>query len=71
MRSAGVRRAGHRTVTAHEAGQPLIGFGRKLAARLVKRCLRDVFWFLAAIVLIELIALGKANQWWHVWTTPF
>ena len=42
-----------------------------LSPRLLKRCLRDVFWFLAAIVLIEIIEMAKADHWWHVWTTPF
>jgi len=42
-----------------------------LSPRLVKRCLRDVFWFLAAIILIEIIAMAKAGHWWYVWPTRF
>ena len=42
-----------------------------LSPRLLKRCLRDVFWFLAAIIFIEIIAMAKADHWWYVWPTRF
>ena len=42
-----------------------------MSPRLLKRCLLEVFWFLAAIVVIEIIELAKADHWWAVWSTRF
>ncbi|MEJ1972386.1 MAG: isoprenylcysteine carboxylmethyltransferase family protein [Lacunisphaera sp.] len=42
-----------------------------MSPRLLNRCLLEVFWFLAAIVLIEIIELAKADHWWYVWSTRF
>src|SRR6478609_5676933 len=52
-------------------GDPASDNEPTLSPRLVKRCLRDVFWFLAAIVLIEVIEMAKAGHWWYVWSTRF
>ena len=35
------------------------------------RSMREVFWFLAAIVVIELIEAAKMSGWWYVIPTPF
>jgi hypothetical protein len=42
-----------------------------LSARLFARMLLEVFWFLAAIVLIDVIELAKIDHWWRVWTTGY
>jgi protein-S-isoprenylcysteine O-methyltransferase Ste14 len=42
-----------------------------LSSRLFTRALLEVFWFLAAIVLIEVIEAGKLNGWWWVLNTRF
>jgi protein-S-isoprenylcysteine O-methyltransferase Ste14 len=42
-----------------------------ISSRLLNRCLLEVFWFLAAIVVIEVIEMAKSDQWWHVWSTRF
>lgn len=42
-----------------------------LPAKLFNRTLREVFWFLAAIVVIELIESGKIADAWPQWPTPF
>ena len=38
-----------------------------LSPRLFTRTLLEVFWFLSAIVLIEVIETAKAGHWWSVW----
>lgn len=40
-----------------------------LPSKLFGRTLSEVFWFLAAIVLIEVIELGKTDQWWPTIST--
>jgi len=42
-----------------------------MSSRLLQRCLLEVFWFLAAIVVIEIIELAKSEHWWPVWHTSF
>ncbi len=42
-----------------------------MSPRLLQRCLLEVFWFLAAIVFVEIIEMAKADHWWTVWTTRF
>jgi protein-S-isoprenylcysteine O-methyltransferase Ste14 len=42
-----------------------------LSARLFARMLLEVFWFLAAIVLIDIIEMAKIDHWWRVWTTGY
>lgn len=42
-----------------------------ISSRLLQRCLLEVFWFLAAIVVIEIIELAKSGHWWFVWPTRF
>lgn len=40
-------------------------------ARLLARTLGESFWFLAAIILVELIEEGKMHHVWALVTTPF
>ncbi len=40
-----------------------------LSSKLFSRTLTEVFWFLAAIVFIEVIELGKIGQWWPTIST--
>ena len=42
-----------------------------ISSRLLNRCLLEVFWFLAAIVVIEVIEMAKSDHWWFVWSTRF
>lgn len=42
-----------------------------LSSRLFMRTMREVFWFLAAIVLIEIIEAAKLSGWWYVVSTRF
>lgn len=42
-----------------------------VSPRLVARHLTEGFWFLAAIVFIELIEMGKVGQWWATIHTRF
>jgi len=42
-----------------------------ISSRLLHRCLLEVFWFLAAIVVIEVIEMAKSDHWWFVWSTRF
>jgi protein-S-isoprenylcysteine O-methyltransferase Ste14 len=42
-----------------------------LPSHLFLRTLREIFWFLAAIVLIDIIEAAKLGGWWHVIPTPF
>lgn len=42
-----------------------------ISSRLLHRCLLEVFWFLAAIVVIEVIEMAKSAGWWSVWSTRF
>ena len=41
-----------------------------LPTKLFTRTLSEVFWFLAAIVIIEVIENGKIAQWWPTVSTP-
>jgi hypothetical protein len=41
-----------------------------LPTKLFTRTLSEVFWFLAAIVIIEVIENGKLAQWWPTVSTP-
>ena len=40
-----------------------------LPSKLFTRNLTEVFWFLAVIVIIELIEMGKLDQWWPTIST--
>lgn len=42
-----------------------------ISSRLLQRCLLEVFWFLAAIVVIEVIEMAKSGRWWPVWQSAF
>jgi len=42
-----------------------------LSSRLLQRCLLEVFWFLAAIIVIEVIEMAKSGHWWPTWRTIF
>lgn len=42
-----------------------------VSVRLFNRTLTEVFWFLAAIILIELLEAGKLGGLWPQWSVPF
>ncbi len=49
-----------------EAGESLV-----LHVQPFLRGLREVFWFLAAIIFAEAIEWAHVNQFWNAWTLPF
>lgn len=42
-----------------------------LPSKLFTRTLLEVFWFLAAIVLIEIVEVAKTNHWWATVATRY
>ena len=50
---------------------PQCGEEITLSARLFTRTLGEVFWFLAAIVIIEVVEIGKMGHWWLLVPTSY
>lgn len=51
--------------------EPLAAHKVEVDGRAFTRALREVFWFLFAIILVEGLEMAKAHPGWPHWTLPF